>query len=58
MSYIIKSGIFVFGNKKQGEEITEKELHEAGCNIEALVAANHLISAKSASKLVTESEIE
>jgi hypothetical protein len=56
MSYTVNSEIFALG--KKGASISTKELQDAGCNIEALVAAGHLISAKSASKLATESETE
>lgn len=42
MSYTIKSDNFVFGNKKKGEQITEKELLDAGCNPEALIKGDHL----------------
>lgn len=56
MSYIVSSDIFALG--KKGAPISTKELQDAGCNIEALIAAGHLISAKSASKPATESETE
>lgn len=56
MSYTINSDIFALGNK--GASISIKELQEAGCNIEALVAAGHLVSAKSTTKPATESETE
>ena len=56
MSYTIISDKTVCG-KQKGDSLTDKELQEAGCNVEALVAAGHLVSAKSASKLATESEI-
>lgn len=56
MSYTINSEIFVLG--KKGATISPKELQDAGCNIEALVASGHLVSAKPASKLTTESETE
>lgn len=46
MSYTVNSDRFVL--KKKGEAITEKELLEAGCNIDALVAGGHLVSAKTA----------
>jgi len=42
MSYTIKSDNFVFGNKKKGDQVTEKELLDAGCNLEALVKGEHL----------------
>ena len=41
MSYVITSELEVC-NKKKGEPITEKELLNAGANIEALVAGNHI----------------
>lgn len=44
MSYTIESDTFVFGTKKKGDQITEKELLEAGLNIDALVGGNHLSS--------------
>jgi hypothetical protein len=42
MSYTIKSDNFVFGDKKKGDQITEKELLDAGCNLEALIQGDHL----------------
>jgi len=56
MNYTVNSDVFALGIK--GASITDKELQEAGCNVEALVAAGHLVFAKSASKLATESENE
>lgn len=44
MAYIINSDSFTLG--KKGASITDKELLEAGCNITALVAGGHLVSAK------------
>ena len=41
MSYIITSELEVC-NKKKGDPITEKELLNAGANIEALIAGNHI----------------
>lgn len=52
MSYTVNSDRFVL--KKKGETITEKELLEAGCNIAALVAGNHLVSAKTAPAVPTQ----
>lgn len=52
MSYTVNSDRFVL--KKKGETITEKELLEAGCNIAALVAGNHLVSAKNAPAVSTQ----
>ena len=42
MSYTIKSDNFELGNKKKGDQVTEKELLDAGCNLEALVKGEHL----------------
>ena len=44
MSYTMQSDNFVFGNKKKGDQVTEKELLEAGLNIAALVGGGHLSS--------------
>jgi len=41
MSYIITSELEVC-NKVKGDSITEKELLNAGANIEALIAGNHI----------------
>lgn len=41
MSYVITSEVEVC-NKKKGEPITEKELLNAGANIEALIVGNHI----------------
>lgn len=41
MSYVITSELEVC-NKKKGEPITEKELLNAGANIEALIVGNHI----------------
>jgi hypothetical protein len=41
MSYVITSEVEVC-NKKKGEPITEKELLNAGANIDALIAGNHI----------------
>ena len=43
MTYTVNSDRFAL--KKKGESISDKELHEAGCNVEALVSAGHLVSA-------------
>lgn len=43
MTYTVNSDRFSL--KKKGESVSEKELLEAGCNIEALVSAGHLVSA-------------
>jgi hypothetical protein len=44
MSYTVGSNNFTL--KKKGESVTDKELLEAGCNIEALVVGGHLVSAQ------------
>lgn len=54
MGYIVNSDRFAL--KKKGEAITEKELLEAGCNIAALVAGNHLVSAKTTAAPTQEGE--
>ena len=41
MSYIITSELEVC-NKKKGDPITEKELLNAGANIDALIGGNHI----------------
>jgi len=41
MSYIITSELEVC-NKKKGDPITEKELLNAGANIEALITGDHI----------------
>jgi hypothetical protein len=43
MTYTVNSDRFAL--KKKGESISDKELLEAGCNVEALVSAGHLVSA-------------
>ena len=43
MNYKVNS--IRFSLKKKGESVSDKELLEAGCNIEALVLAGHLVSA-------------
>lgn len=45
MNYTINSDNFTLG--KKGSTIADKDLSVAGCNIEALVAGGHLVSAKS-----------
>ncbi len=44
MAYTVNSDNFVL--KAKGVSVTDKELLEAGCNIEALVAGGHLVSAQ------------
>jgi hypothetical protein len=46
MSYVIASLNCEVGSKKQGDQVTEKELLEAGLNIDALVAGGHISSNK------------
>lgn len=53
MSYTIKSDNFEFGTKKKGDQVTEKELLDAGYNADALVAGDHL-SGSNPSKTVIE----
>ena len=52
MSYTVNSDNFTLA--KKGSSITEKELLEAGCNIAALIAGNHLVSAKTAPVVPTQ----
>lgn len=42
MTYKVNSDRF--GLKKKGESVSDKELLEAGCNVEALISAGHLVS--------------
>lgn len=42
MTYTITSDILVIGKKRKGETITEKELLDANCNIEALIESKHV----------------
>jgi hypothetical protein len=44
MSYTIKSDNFELGDNKKGNQVTEKELLDAGYNIEALIKGDHLSS--------------
>ena len=44
MMFTITSDTFEFEGKKKGAPVAEKELLEAGLNIEALVAGAHLSS--------------
>jgi hypothetical protein len=52
MGYTVNSDNFAL--KKKGEAITEKELLEAGCNVAALVAGGHLVSAQTAKAVPTQ----
>ena len=54
MTYTITSGILVIGKKRKGEQITEKELLDANCNIDALVEGQHV----KPSNVQTKSEAE
>lgn len=42
MNYTVNSDRFAL--KAKGESVSDKELLEAGCNVEALVSAGHLVS--------------
>ncbi len=42
MNYTIASDRLEVGSKKKGDQVADKELLEAGCNIAALVSAGHL----------------
>lgn len=42
MTYVITSHNCEIGSKKKGDAITEKELLEAGLNIDALVDGGHI----------------
>lgn len=44
MNYTVNSDRFAL--KAKGESVSEKELLEAGCDIKALVAGGHLVSAQ------------
>jgi hypothetical protein len=44
MNYTIASDTLEVGTKKKGDQIADKELLEAGCNIAALVSGGHLSS--------------
>jgi hypothetical protein len=52
MPYIITSDLEVC-NKNKGQTLTDKELEDAGANVEALIAAEH-IKSTSQSKPVTQ----
>ena len=54
MTYTITSDILVIGKKRKGEQITEKELLDANCNIDALVEGQHV----KPSNVQTKSEAE
>jgi len=42
MNYTVNSDRFAL--KAKGESVSDKELLEAGCNVEALVSSGHLVS--------------
>lgn len=48
MNYTIASDRLEVGSKKKGDQVAEKELLDARCNIEALVAGGHLVSTQAA----------
>jgi hypothetical protein len=54
MGYIVNSDNFTLG--KKGAVVENKDLLEAGCNIQALVAGGHLVSAKVAPTPAIEGE--
>jgi hypothetical protein len=49
MSYIITSELEVC-NKTKGQNLTDKELEDAGANIEALIGSGHIKSTSNTSK--------
>jgi hypothetical protein len=52
MAYTVNSENFAL--KAKGQSVSEKELLEAGCNIEALVAGGHLVSAQTIKAVPTQ----
>jgi hypothetical protein len=52
MSYTVNSDRFAL--KAKGESVTDKELLEAGCNVQALVAGGHLVSAQTTKAVPTQ----
>jgi hypothetical protein len=42
MTYVITSHNCEIGSKKKGDSVTEKELLEAGLNIDALIDGGHI----------------
>lgn len=54
MNHTILTDAFDFEGKKKGDTVTKKELHDAGLNIEALVAAGHLSGDKAAKTVESE----
>jgi hypothetical protein len=57
MSYVITSEVEVC-NKKKGDSITEKELLNAGANIDALIAGNHIKASGGTTKPVIQEGAE
>jgi hypothetical protein len=57
MSYVITSEVEVC-NKKKGESITEKELLNAGANIDALIVGNHIKASGGTTKPVIQEGAE
>lgn len=55
MPYIITSDLEVC-NKVKGQTLTDKELEDAGANIEALVAADHIKSTSQNKQVAQEGE--
>lgn len=49
MNYTIESENFALGTKKKGDQVADKELLEAGINIDALIDGGH-ISGKAQTK--------
>ena len=58
MTYTITSDILVIGKKRKGEQITEKELLEASCNVEALLDAKHIALSNAQTKSEAEKGAE
>jgi hypothetical protein len=52
MSYTVNSDNFVL--KAKGQSVSDKELLEAGCNVQALVAGGHLVSAQTTKVVPTQ----
>ena len=52
MTYVITSHNCEIGSKKKGDAVTEKELLEAGLNIDALIDGGHI----SGNKVTTQAQ--
>ena len=52
MNYTVNSDRFAL--KAKGQSVTDKELLEAGCDIKALVAGGHLVSASTPKAVPTQ----